>query len=30
VAANILLSLGMTREDLLPPVREGAEFDELP
>ncbi len=30
VAANILLSLGMTREDLLPPVRDGAEFDELP
>lgn len=30
VAANILLSLGMTREDLLPPEKEGAEFDELP
>jgi hypothetical protein len=25
-----LLSLGMTREDLLPPEKEGAEFDELP
>jgi len=30
VAANILLSLGMTREDLLPPEKEGAEFDGLP
>ncbi|MEH6466582.1 MAG: protein translocase subunit SecF [Porticoccus sp.] len=30
VAANILLSLGMTREDLLPPEKEGAEFDDLP
>lgn len=30
VAANMLLLLGMKREDLLPPEREGAEFDELP
>jgi len=30
VAANILLSLGMTREDLLPPEKEGEEFDGLP
>ena len=30
VAANILLSLDMTREDLLPPEKEGAEFDGLP
>jgi len=30
IAANILLSLGMTREDLLPPEKEGAEFDGLP
>jgi preprotein translocase subunit SecF len=30
VAANILLSLGMSREDLLPPEKEGAEFDGLP
>jgi len=30
VAANILLSLVMTREDLLPPEKEGAEFDGLP
>jgi len=30
VAANILLSLGMTREDLLPPEKEGAEDDGLP
>ncbi|MFT7299571.1 MAG: preprotein translocase subunit SecF [Porticoccus sp.] len=30
VAANLLLSLGMTRENLLPSVRESAEFDELP
>ena len=30
VAANILLGLGMTREDLLPPEKEGEEFDGLP
>jgi len=30
VAANMLLSLGMTREDLLPPEKEGEEFDGLP
>jgi len=30
VAANILLALDMTREDLLPPEKEGAEFDGLP
>jgi len=30
VAANMLLALGMTREDLLPPEKEGAEFDGLP
>ncbi|MBQ0711845.1 MAG: protein translocase subunit SecF [Porticoccus sp.] len=30
VAANILLTLGMTREDLLPPEKEGEEFDGLP
>ena len=30
VAANILLTLGMTREDLLPPEKEGEEFDGMP
>lgn len=30
IAANILLGLGLTREDLLPPEKEGAEFDGLP
>ncbi|TNE76368.1 MAG: protein translocase subunit SecF, partial [Gammaproteobacteria bacterium] len=30
VAANTLVMLGMKREDLLPPEKEGAEFDGLP
>ncbi len=30
VAANTLLLMGMKREDLLPPEKEGAEFDGLP
>lgn len=30
VAANILLSLGISKEDLLVPVKEGAEVDDLP
>lgn len=30
VAANILMAMNITKEDLLPPVKEGAELDEAP
>lgn len=30
IAAAILMGLNITKEDLLPPVKEGAEFDEAP
>ena len=30
VASNMLLTLNISREDLMPPEREGAEFDDLP
>ena len=30
VAANLLMALRMTRENLLPPEKEGEEFDGLP
>ena len=30
VAANVLLAMGINKEDLMIPVKEGAEFDELP
>ncbi|MFT6300484.1 MAG: preprotein translocase subunit SecF [Saprospiraceae bacterium] len=30
VASNMLIGLGLKREDLLPPEKEGAELDELP
>ncbi|MBN8432207.1 protein translocase subunit SecF [Microbulbifer salipaludis] len=30
VAANILMAMNITKEDLMPPVKEGAELDEMP
>jgi len=30
VASNLLLSLHIVKEDLMPPVKEGAEIDDLP
>lgn len=30
VAANILMAMNTTKEDLMPPVKEGAELDEMP
>lgn len=30
IAANILMAMNITKEDLLPPVKEGAELDEAP
>ena len=30
IAASILMGLDIAKEDLLPPVKEGAEFDEAP
>ncbi|MFT5117789.1 MAG: preprotein translocase subunit SecF, partial [Kiritimatiellia bacterium] len=30
VAANILLLMNITKEDLMEPVKEGAEVDEMP
>lgn len=30
VAANILMALNTTKEDLMPPVKEGAELDDMP
>lgn len=30
VAANILMAMNITKEDLMPPVKEGAEMDEMP
>ena len=30
VASNMLLTLGISREDLMPPEKEGEEFDDLP
>ncbi|WP_237054740.1 protein translocase subunit SecF [Microbulbifer sediminum] len=30
VSANILMALGITKEDLMPPVKEGAELEEMP
>ena len=30
IAAAILMGLDIAKEDLLPPVKEGAEFDEAP
>jgi len=30
VASNILLALGICKEDLIPPVKEGSELDEIP
>jgi preprotein translocase subunit SecF len=30
VASNILLALGICKEDLMPPVKEGSELDEIP
>jgi len=30
VAANVLIAMDICKEDLMPPVREGAEFDDMP
>ncbi|GAA5526139.1 protein translocase subunit SecF [Microbulbifer aestuariivivens] len=30
VAANVLMAMGITKEDLMPPVKEGAELEEMP
>ena len=30
VASNTLLAMGISRDDLIPPVKEGEEFDDLP
>ncbi|SDJ81956.1 protein translocase subunit SecF [Microbulbifer yueqingensis] len=30
VSANILMALGITKEDMMPPVKEGAELEEMP
>ena len=30
IASNVILYMNVTREDLMPPVKEGAELDELP
>ena len=30
VAANVLLAMGISREDLIVPIKEGAEFDDVP
>ena len=30
VAANVLMAMGIDKEDLMPPVKEGAELDEVP
>lgn len=30
VAANVLIAMDICKEDLMPPIREGAEFDDMP
>jgi len=30
VAANVLIEMNICKEDLMPPIREGAEFDDMP